>query len=128
MCNVDTAQKGDAKDAGESEEKPSDPDNKIVISSWSDIFIAHPTVPGYMSKHGSFFLQYMYLVFCKCARCKDLDEMLREVTAEMEKHSSQDGGRQSVTFAHRGCWKRLYFNPGLYTGHPLNQPQTPPQS
>jgi len=89
--------------------------------TWTDFLVAYATVPGYVANRdiyrGSWFVQSICKVFAGQAADKDIREMMDEVSQEMQNYQSEgpDGSMQSSTYEVRGSFKKLFFNPGLYT-------------
>lgn len=86
-------------------------------TSWSDMFIAYATVPGYMALKnrvtGSWFLSAVYTVFSEHACTLHLEKLMRLVQNRVLQRSSHDGARQTACVELVGWVKKLYFNPGL---------------
>lgn len=96
---------------------PADSGMDLRLPTWSDMYIAYSTIPGYVShkneETGSWFLRAVFRVFREHACSMHLDTMMRRVASEVHKRRSHDGSRQSISLELRGWLKKLYFNPGF---------------
>ena len=87
------------------------------LPMYGDMLIAYGTVPGYVSNrdtlHGSWYIQCLCTVFMEKSCEMELMEMLAEISQEMLKYESEFGTVQTSSYEVRGCFNKLYFNPGL---------------
>jgi hypothetical protein len=87
------------------------------LPMYSDILIAYGTLPGYVANRdtaeGSWYIQCFCKVLMKKAGEMELMEMLAEISREMLEYESEFGTVQTCSYEVRGCFDKLYFNPGL---------------
>ncbi|KAL1433847.1 hypothetical protein MTO96_012186 [Rhipicephalus appendiculatus] len=85
------------------------------VNPWSDMYIAHATIPGYKSRRskarGSWFLSTVFEVFSKHAGTMHLDDLMERVSTEIMKKEGAGGRKQTPTVELWGWSKKLYFNP-----------------
>ncbi|XP_077511072.1 caspase-2-like [Amblyomma americanum] len=88
------------------------------MATWSDMYIAYATIPGYKALKnrviGSWFLLAVYTVFCENACTMHLEKLMHRVQDQVLNRYSHDGGRQTPSMELHGWRKKLYFNPGLF--------------
>ncbi|KAH9359640.1 hypothetical protein HPB48_015052 [Haemaphysalis longicornis] len=88
------------------------------MPSWTDMFIAHPTIPGHValrnSEEGSWFISSVYEVFWRHASEMHLQGMMRLVEKKIMERSSHDGSRQTASTTTYAWTKKLYFNVGQF--------------
>ncbi|RVE42113.1 hypothetical protein evm_013225 [Chilo suppressalis] len=81
---------------------------------YSDILIAHSTLPGYVSKrdvrHGSWYIQMLCSVFAQYAHARHVEELFTLV--DMRLHEQYQV--QTSAVERWGFNKHLYLHPGLY--------------
>ncbi|XP_077511082.1 caspase-3-like isoform X2 [Amblyomma americanum] len=84
--------------------------------TWSDMYIAHATIPGYVElskeESGLWFVSAVYEVFFDHAHIESLAELMRRVHDVILSRSSHDGSRQTPCTEQFGWRKKLYFYPG----------------
>ena len=87
------------------------------VPTYGDMLIAYGTLPGYVANRdttsGNWYIQCLCKVFMNNACDMEIREMLDAICGEMSEHENEFGTIQSCSYEIRGCWKKLYFNPGL---------------
>ncbi|XP_037514147.1 caspase-7-like [Rhipicephalus sanguineus] len=91
------------------------------LATWSDMYIAYATIPGYKalknSTIGSWFLADVFSVFSENAGIMHLETMMRHVQNKVLARSAHDGSKQTCSVELQGWTKKLYFNPGFFVDH-----------
>ncbi|KAL1484322.1 hypothetical protein MTO96_032636, partial [Rhipicephalus appendiculatus] len=91
------------------------------LATWSDMYIAYATIPGYKalknSTIGSWFLADVFSVFSENAGTMHLETMMRRVQRKVLDRSAHDGSKQTCSLELQGWTKKLYFNPGFSVEH-----------
>ena len=87
------------------------------LPMYGDMLIAYGTVPGYVANrdtmHGSWYIECLCKVFMEKSCEMELMEMLAEISREMQEYESEFNTVQTCSYEVRGCFNKLYFNPGL---------------
>ena len=87
------------------------------LPMYGDMLIAYGTIPGYVANrdtmNGSWYIECLCTVFMENSYAMELMEMLAEISREMLKYESEFGTVQTSSYEVRGCFNKLYFNPGL---------------
>jgi len=102
---------------------PSNPDVVSLVRdpSYEDMFVSYSTIPTYVAYRnnlkGSWFIQCLCKVFMKYSCEEDLLTMLQRVTQELKVYCTTKGEKQINETLLRGVSKKLFFNPGLHSGH-----------
>nr|CAD7445821.1 unnamed protein product [Timema bartmani] len=93
--------------------------NKRVRSSYSDMLIAHSTLPGYTSNRdiyrGTWFVQAICKIFMEHAHDTDVEDMLKMVDQKLANSASEVHSMQTSCYENRGFRRKFYFNPGIYS-------------
>lgn len=88
------------------------------IPSWTDMYFAYATIPGYEAlkneQIGSWFLSAVYEVFSHNACDSHLEDLMRSVALKVTTRLAHDGAKQTPEWTARGWTKQLYFNPGYH--------------
>ncbi|XP_075542893.1 caspase-7-like [Dermacentor variabilis] len=97
------------------------------IATWSDMYIAYATIPGYTAlknnERGSWFLSAVYTVFSEHASTMHLEKLMHRVQDAVMRWSSHDGSKQTPSMELRGWRKKLYFNPGFFFERRPEEPE-----
>ncbi|KAL1425668.1 hypothetical protein MTO96_018962 [Rhipicephalus appendiculatus] len=97
--------------------QPSSSSTRKRTATWSDMYIAYATIPGYKAVmnrgSGSWFLSAVRRMFTQHAGTMHLEELMHLVHNEVMGQSSDDGWKQTPSVELRGWRKKLYFNPGF---------------
>ena len=87
------------------------------LPMYGDMLIAYGTVHGYVANrdtlYGSWYIECLCKVFMEKACEYELMEMLAEISREMLEYESEFHTVQTCSYEVRGCFNKLYFNPGL---------------
>lgn len=87
--------------------------------TWEDMLIAFATLPGYVSNRdhfrGTWFVECLCKVVMERARDTSLRDMLDLVGLELREYESETGTKQSFSYDVRHFYRKLYFNPGLFS-------------
>ena len=87
------------------------------VPTYGDTLIAYGTVPGYVANrdttNGTWYIQCLCKVFMKHACDMEIREMMDAICRKMGEYESQFGTIQTCSYEVRGCFNKLYFNPGF---------------
>ncbi|KAL1478816.1 hypothetical protein MTO96_052365 [Rhipicephalus appendiculatus] len=103
-----------ADDTADSREEPAEMlQRRRRMATWSDMYIAYATIPGYKALRnkqiGSWFLSAVYTVFSEHANTLHLDDLMKGVHREILQKCSDNGASQTPTVERQGWRKQLYF-------------------
>ncbi|XP_065310770.1 caspase-7-like isoform X1 [Dermacentor albipictus] len=117
----------DTADAGPFKVPESVSSSKERMATWSDMYIAYATIPGYTAlknnERGSWFLSAVYTVFSEHASTMHLEKLMHRVHDAVMRWSSHDGSKQTPSVELVGWRKKLYFNPGFFVERRPEEPE-----
>ncbi|XP_063228179.1 caspase-2 [Bacillus rossius redtenbacheri] len=87
------------------------------LRTYSDMLIAHSTLPGYVSHRdiyqGTWFVQAICKTFMHHSHDTDIEDMLKMVDQLLADCFSENQSMQTSCYENRG-FRKFFFNPGLY--------------